>query len=68
MNPSMTDRNLINELQTRGLRLTRPDQRHVSRRGGAGPTDHQAMTMAAFATSASCSGVLRSTVRPALSD
>ena len=45
MNPSMTDRNLINELQTRGLRLTRPDQRHVSRRGGAGPTDHQAMTI-----------------------
>lgn len=45
MNQRMTDRNLINELQTRGLRLTRPDQRHVSRRGGAGPTDHQAMTI-----------------------
>lgn len=36
---------LITELQTRGLRLTRPDQRHVARRGGAGPSDHQAVTM-----------------------
>lgn len=45
MNQIMTERNLINELQTHGLRLTRPDQRHVSRRGGAGPTDHQAVTI-----------------------
>ncbi|WP_428243209.1 MSMEG_0568 family radical SAM protein [Gynuella sp.] len=36
---------LITELQTRGLRLTRPDQRHVARRGGAGPSDHQAVTV-----------------------
>ncbi|WP_221796655.1 MSMEG_0568 family radical SAM protein [Oceanobacter mangrovi] len=36
---------LITELQTRGLRLTRPDQRHVARRGGAGPSDHQAVTI-----------------------
>ncbi|GAA6144639.1 MSMEG_0568 family radical SAM protein [Thalassolituus maritimus] len=45
MNQRMTERNLINALQTQGLRLTRPDQRHVSRRGGAGPTDHQAVTI-----------------------
>lgn len=45
MNQRMTERNLINELQTNGLRLTRPGQRHVSRRGGAGPTDHQAVTI-----------------------
>lgn len=36
---------LITELQTRGLRLTHPDQRHVARRGGAGPSDHQAVTV-----------------------
>lgn len=36
---------LITELQTRGLRLQSPDQEHVSRRGGAGPSDHQALTI-----------------------
>ncbi len=36
---------LITELQTYGLRLTSPDQRHVARRGGAGPSDHQAVTI-----------------------
>lgn len=36
---------LMTELQTRGLRLTHPDQRRVSRRGGAGPSDHQAVTV-----------------------
>lgn len=36
---------LITELQTHGLRLTSADQRHVSRRGGAGPSDHQAVTV-----------------------
>jgi radical SAM protein (TIGR04043 family) len=46
MNPAIeSPRRLITELQTRGLRLTRPDQRHVARRGGAGPSDHQAVTL-----------------------
>lgn len=36
---------LMTELQTKGLRLTHPEQRHVSRRGGAGPSDHQAVTV-----------------------
>ena len=36
---------LITELQTKGLRLTHAEQRHVSRRGGAGPSDHQAVTV-----------------------
>lgn len=41
---TITER-LITELQTRGLRLQSPDQEHVSRRGGAGPSDHQALTI-----------------------
>lgn len=36
---------MITELQTRGLRLNNVDADHVSRRGGAGPTDHQAVTI-----------------------
>lgn len=36
---------LITELQTRGLRLQQAPQDHVSRRGGAGPSDHQAVTI-----------------------
>lgn len=40
-----TQHRLITELQTSGLRLTRPEQRHVARRGGAGPSDHQAVTI-----------------------
>lgn len=36
---------LITELQTRGIRLQGPDQERVSRRGGAGPSDHQALTI-----------------------
>ncbi len=40
-----SQQHLLTELQTRGLRLTHPDQRHVSRRGGAGPSDHQAVTI-----------------------
>lgn len=35
----------LTELQTKGLRLTSLDQEHVSRRGGAGPSDHQAITV-----------------------
>ncbi len=36
---------LITDLQTKGLRLVNRDQTHVSRRGGAGPSDHQALTI-----------------------
>jgi radical SAM protein (TIGR04043 family) len=36
---------LLSELQTRGLRLVDPDAGASSRRGGAGPTDHKAVTV-----------------------
>ena len=46
MNPSAeSTQRLLTELQTRGLRLTRPEQRHMVRRGGAGPSDHQPVTV-----------------------
>lgn len=45
MNANSERQQLLTELQTKGLRLTSPDQRHVSRRGGAGPSDHQAVTV-----------------------
>lgn len=41
----MSEAELINELQTRGMRLVDPSQGHESRRGGAGPTDHKAVTI-----------------------
>lgn len=41
----MSDSALINELQTRGVRLSDPRAGHESRRGGAGPSDHKAMTI-----------------------
>ncbi|AZL61430.1 MSMEG_0568 family radical SAM protein (plasmid) [Tabrizicola piscis] len=42
----MLDADLINELQTRGARLVDPSAGHESRRGGAGPSDHKAVTLA----------------------
>ena len=36
---------LLSELQTHGLRLTDPAAGAASRRGGAGPTDHKAVTL-----------------------
>jgi len=36
---------LINELQSYGLRLSDPDAGVESRRGGAGPSDHKALTI-----------------------
>jgi radical SAM protein (TIGR04043 family) len=36
---------LINELQSCGVRLVDPNAGHESRRGGAGPSDHKAMTI-----------------------
>jgi radical SAM protein (TIGR04043 family) len=41
----MSDAALINELQTHGMRLTDPTVGMESRRGGAGPTDHKAVTI-----------------------
>lgn len=39
----MGSHTLINELQTRGMRLVDPRQGQESRRGGAGPSDHKAV-------------------------
>ena len=41
----MPDADLISELQTRGMRLVDPRAGHESRRGGAGPSDHKAVTI-----------------------
>ncbi|ETX09818.1 radical SAM protein [Marinomonas ushuaiensis DSM 15871] len=41
----MKQSQFLTELQTKGLRLKSADQVHVSRRGGAGPSDHQAITV-----------------------
>lgn len=41
----MFNETLINELQTKGMRLVDPSVGHQSRRGGAGPTDHKAVTI-----------------------
>lgn len=43
MNPDT--RQLMTELQTRGLRLQAPHAGAASRRGGAGPSDHKAVTV-----------------------
>lgn len=42
-----SDAALINELQTHGMRLADPRAGHESRRGGAGPSDHKAVTLGA---------------------
>jgi radical SAM protein (TIGR04043 family) len=42
---AMTTAQLINELQSCGARLIDPNAGHESRRGGAGPSDHKAMTI-----------------------
>lgn len=41
----MSNSNLINDLQTQGMRLVDPSAGHESRRGGAGPSDHKALTI-----------------------
>ena len=38
-------RRLITEMQSRGIRLADPDSGAPSRRGGAGPSDHKAVTV-----------------------
>ncbi len=42
--PADADPALINDLQTRGMRLVDPRAGHESRRGGAGPSDHKAVS------------------------
>ncbi|MEM9367293.1 MAG: MSMEG_0568 family radical SAM protein [Planctomycetota bacterium] len=42
---SLTDAELINELQTQGIRLVQIGVGAPSRQGGAGPSDHKAMTL-----------------------
>ena len=39
------DQQLITDLQSVGLRLTDPTEGAASRRGGAGPSDHKAVTV-----------------------
>ncbi len=41
----MSDSNLINDLQTHGVRIVDTTVGHQSRRGGAGPSDHKALTI-----------------------
>jgi biotin synthase-related radical SAM superfamily protein len=45
MPTAMPTAQLINELQSYGVRLVDPKAGHESRRGGAGPSDHKAMTV-----------------------
>ena len=42
---AMPTAQLINELQSCGVRLVDPKAGHESRRGGAGPSDHKALTI-----------------------
>jgi radical SAM protein (TIGR04043 family) len=45
MPTAMPTAQLINELQSCGVRLVDPKAGHESRRGGAGPSDHKALTI-----------------------
>jgi radical SAM protein (TIGR04043 family) len=45
MKPTMPTAQLINELQSYGMRLVDPKAGVDSRRGGAGPSDHKAITI-----------------------
>src|SRR6267154_3614573 len=45
MPQAMPTEQLINELQSYGVRLVDPKAGHESRRGGAGPSDHKAVTI-----------------------
>ena len=44
-NITSTRQQLITELLTQGVNVINPQQEHVSRHGGAGPSDHQAMNI-----------------------
>ena len=41
----LTQQQLITELLTQGVNVINPQQQHVSRHGGAGPSDHQAVVI-----------------------
>ncbi len=41
----LSDADLINDLQSHGMRLVDPSAGHEARRGGAGPSDHKAVTI-----------------------
>lgn len=43
--PELSQSELINDLQSHGMRLADPRAGHQSRRGGAGPSDHKAVTI-----------------------
>src|SRR5271155_6047778 len=45
MNAQTSTEHLINELQSHGVRLVDPKAGVESRRGGAGPSDHKAITI-----------------------
>ncbi|WP_020649578.1 MSMEG_0568 family radical SAM protein [Solimonas variicoloris] len=45
MTPAQTQQQLITDLQSRGLRLVDESAGAPSRRGGAGPSDHKALTI-----------------------
>lgn len=42
---SATRQKLITDLLTQGVQVVNPQQEHASRHGGAGPSDHQAMSI-----------------------
>jgi len=42
---SLSNQRLITELLTQGVNIINPSEQHVSRHGGAGPSDHQAVTI-----------------------
>ena len=44
-NVTTAQQSLFTDIQTRGIRLLNSDKTHVSRRGGAGPSDHQAIVI-----------------------
>lgn len=44
-NSLISKQQLITELITQGVKVINPQQQHVSRHGGAGPSDHQAVTI-----------------------
>lgn len=45
MNPTPSPKQLITDLQSRGLRVSGGHSANVRRKGGAGPSDHQAVTV-----------------------
>lgn len=42
---NLSSQRLITELLTQGVNIINPSEQHVSRHGGAGPSDHQAVTI-----------------------